>query len=636
MTTKIGIQDYKGIKIDYSRESLLGDFAIATLKDRYFWDNEEYAQEAFARAAIFGATYGETTDYALAQRLYDYSSLLWFMFSTPILSNGGTSRGLPISCFLNYVPDSRFGLSNHYDENIWLASGGGGIGGYWGDVRSNGVDTSNGSKSTGSIPFMHVVDSQMLAFNQGVTRRGSYAAYMNISHPEIEEFINMRKTTGGDINRKCLNLHNGVNITDAFLEAVKCDDDWRLIDPKTNTAIKTVSARDLWWLLISTRAETGEPYIINIDRCNESLPDEQKALGLDIKQSNLCSEITLATSEDRTAVCCLSSVNLEYFDDWSVVDTFIPDLITMLDNVIQHFINHSLDSSWPNHNEYMRDKSLTYSQFKDICRKDRIGYSKAAYSAYRERSLGLGAMGFHSYLQKNNIAFESMYAASFNHKSFSLIKDRAAAASRSLAEERGEAPDMMGSGKRNAHLLAVAPNASSSIICGVTSPSIEPFRANTFTHKTLSGSFRVKNKYLDKVLKSAFPTKEARDKVWKDIAAHDGSVQHIEELSDDVKEVFKTAPEINQIWLIEHATNRQKYICQSQSVNLFFVPPKSTADQDTHNAYLQYVNDVHWAGAKNLKSMYYLRSDAARSAENVNIKIPRINLSDSECLSCEG
>jgi ribonucleoside-diphosphate reductase alpha chain len=482
---------------------------------------------------------------------------------------------------------------------------------------------------------MHVVDSQMLAFNQGITRRGSYAAYMDISHPEIEEFISMRKTTGGDINRKCLNLHNGVNINDAFLEAVKRDDDWRLIDPKTNTAIKTVSARDLWWQLISTRAETGEPYIVNIDRCNEYLPDEQKLLGLDIKQSNLCSEITLATNEERTAVCCLSSVNLEYFDDWSTVDTFIPDLITMLDNVIQHFINHAV-GEWPTNNEYMINKPLSFEEFQSCCDPVKIGYSKAAYSAYRERSLGLGAMGFHSYLQSKGIPFESMYATSFNHKSFSLIKDRASAASRILAEERGEAPDMLGSGRRNAHLMAVAPNASSSIICGVTSPSIEPFRANTFTHKTLSGSFRVKNKFLEKELKTVFPTKEEREKVWKDIAAHDGSVQHIEELSEEIREIFKTAPEINQIWIVEHAVNRQKYICQSQSVNLFFVPPKATADQETHNAYLQYVNDVHWAGAKNLKSMYYLRSDAARSAENVNIKIPRINLSEGECLSCEG
>jgi len=307
----------------------------------------------------------------------------------------------------------------------------------------------------------------------------------------------------------------------------------------------------------------------------------------------------------------------------------------MLDNVIQHFVNYAV-GEWPTQNEYMINKPLDFQQFQDCCNPKRIGYAKAAYSAYRERSLGLGAMGFHSYLQSKGIAFESMYAASFNHKSFSLIKDRAAAASRILAEERGEAPDMLGSGKRNAHLLAVAPNASSSIICGVTSPSIEPFRANTFTHKTLSGSFRVKNKFLEKELKAVFPTKEEREKVWKDIAAHDGSVQHIEELSEETREVFKTAPEINQIWIIEHATNRQKYICQSQSVNLFFVPPKSTADQETHNAYLQYVNDVHWAGAKNLKSMYYLRSDAARSAENVNVKIPRINLSDGECLSCEG
>jgi ribonucleoside-diphosphate reductase alpha chain len=308
----------------------------------------------------------------------------------------------------------------------------------------------------------------------------------------------------------------------------------------------------------------------------------------------------------------------------------------MLDNVLQHFIDYVVDGSFPNHNEYMKDKSLSFEQFKTCCRKDRSGYIKAAYSAYRERSLGLGAMGFHSYLQKNSISFEGMYAASFNHKSFSLIKDRAAAASRSLAVDRGEAPDMTGSGKRNAHLLAVAPNASSSIICGVTSPSIEPFRANTFTHKTLSGSFRVKNKYLDKVLNELITTKAEREKAWKNIAAHDGSVQQLDILSNEIKEVFKTAPELNQIWIIEHASSRQKYICQSQSVNLFFIPPKSTADQETHNEYLQYVNDVHWAGAKNLKSMYYLRSDAARGVENVNIKIPKINLEDEGCLSCEG
>jgi len=609
MTEKIGVQPYLGIHINYEKENLLNSFSKETITDRYLWEGETHAQQAFARAAIFGATYKGHTDFNLGQRLYEYASNLWFSFSTPILSNGGTSRGLPISCFLNYVPDSRDGLSAHYDENIWLASGGGGIGGYWGDIRSNGMDTANGSRSTGSIPFMHVVDSQMLAFNQGVTRRGSYAAYIDISHPEVEEFINMRKTTGGDLNRKCLNLHNAVNVTNEFLKAVENDDEWRLIDPKTNTAVKIVSARNLWFQLLQTRMETGEPYLVNIDNCNAALPEEQKKLGLEIKQSNLCSEITLPTNEERTAVCCLSSVNLEYFDEWSKEDNFISDLITMLDNVLQNFIDSV---------------------------GDKPGYYKAAYSATRERSVGLGAMGFHSYLQRNNIPFESMYAASFNNKAFTLIKDRAETATRKLAEERGEAPDMKGSGKRNAHLLAIAPNASSSIICGGTSPSIEPNRANVYTHKTLSGSFKVKNKYLDDILYELVPTKKKREEIWKDIAAHEGSVQHLDILPDDVKEVFKTAPEINQIWIIEHASMRQKYVCQSQSVNLFFKSPPIEADQELHNDFLQYLNDVHWSGIHKLKSLYYLRSDAARNTENVNIKIPKINLEEEECLSCEG
>ena len=627
MTSKLGVQEYLGIKINYDKEDLLDNFARETLKDRYFWQGETHAQEAFARAAVFGATYRGVTDFNLAQKLYDYASNLWFMFSTPILSNGGTSRGLPISCFLNYVPDSRHGLSSHYDENIWLASSGGGIGGYWGSVRSNGVDTANGSKSTGSIPFMHVVDSQMLAFNQGVTRRGSYAAYLDISHPEIEEFMAMRKTTGGDLNRKCLNLHNGVTINDDFLASVKEDSDWRLVDPKSNTAVKTVSARDLWFQLISLRAETGEPYIVNLDRCNEALPKEQKDLGLKIHQSNLCSEITLPTNEERTAVCCLSSVNLAEFDKWSEVDDFIPDLITMLDNILEHFISYIVDTS------NLGGYSANFKRFSKHVYEDKKGYTRSAYSAYRERSIGLGAMGFHSYLQSHNIPFESMYATSFNHRAFSHIKSKAEAATRFLAEERGEAPDISGSGKRNAHLLAVAPNASSSIICGGTSPSIEPVRANVFTHKTLSGSFKVQNKYLDDVLVELYPDNAKREKIWKDIAAHQGSVQHLD-LPDDVKEVFKTATEINQIWIVEHAHHRQDYICQSQSVNLFFIPPKATEPQEVHDEYLQYINDVHWAGANKLKSLYYLRSDAARSAENVNIKIPRINL--GECLSCEG
>ena len=627
MTVKVGQQDYLGITIDYAREDNLNTFSVETLKDRYLWQDETHAQEAFARASVYGATYQEYTDYDLAQRLYEYSSKGWFGFSTPILSNGGTSRGLPISCFLNYVPDSRGGLSAHYDENIWLASGGGGLGGYWGDVRSNGVSTANGSQSTGSIPFMHVVDSQMLAFNQGVTRRGSYAAYMDISHPEIEEFIAMRKTTGGDLNRKCLNLHNGVNISDAFLKRVKNDENWRLIDPKSKQAIKTVSARDLWWQLLHTRAETGEPYIVNMDRCNEALPEYQKELGLKIRQSNLCSEITLPTGEDRTAVCCLSSVNLEYFDEWKDHPMFIADLVTMLDNIIEHFIDNTIQTVG------ISEQCDSLQEFMYHVADDKKGFAKAAYSAYRERAIGLGAMGFHSYLQRNSIPFESMYASSFNNRAFKHIKEQASEESKFLGRVRGVAPDMAGSGMRNSHLLAIAPNASSSIICGGTSPSIEPTRANVFTHKTLTGSYKVQNKYLMELLESKGMNNE---KTWKAIAAAEGSVAELDGLTEDEKDVFKTAPELNQMWIIEHAYQRQKYVCQAQSVNLFFNPPPATAPQEIHDEYLEYVNSVHWTGANKLKSMYYLRSTAARNTENVNIKIPRINLEEGECLSCEG
>lgn len=622
------IDDYLGIQIDYSREENLNDFSLDTLKDRYFWKDETHAQQALARASVYCATYQGVVDYDLAQRLYNYSSSHWFSYSTPILSNAGTSRGLPISCFLNYVPDSRSGLSNHYDENIWLASGGGGLGGCWSGVRSNGVPTSNGSESTGSIPFMHIVDSQMLAFNQGVTRRGSYAAYMDISHPEIEEFVGMRKTTGGDLNRKCLNLHNAVTINDSFLDAVREDSLWRLIDPKSNEAVKIISARDLWWSLLHTRAETGEPYIVNLDRCNEALPEQQKELGLEIKQSNLCSEITLPTNEERTAVCCLSSVNLEYFDEWKDKELFISDLITMLDNVLEHFIGHAVGDT-----SKLKTNNMNFERFSSYVEESAKGFAKSAYSAYRERAVGLGALGFHSYLQRNGIPFEGMYASSFNNRAFSLIKERAVAASQALAESRGESPDMAGSGLRNSHLLAVAPNASSSIICGGASPSIEPIRANVFTHKTLTGSYQVRNKYLQSILQEKGLDNE---KTWKDIAADEGSVQNIEGLSEEEKEVFKTAPEINQLWVIEHAHHRQKYICQSQSVNLFFIPPKATEQQEVHDEYLEYVNSVHWVGARKLKSMYYLRSNAARNSENVNIKIPRINLEDVECLACEG
>jgi ribonucleoside-diphosphate reductase alpha chain len=393
---KIGTKPYLGIEIDYDKEKTFDKFSLDTLKDRYFWEGETHAQEAFARASVFGATYKGETDFELAQRLYNYSSSRWFMFSTPILSNGGTSRGLPISCFLNYVPDSRGGLSAHYDENIWLASSGGGIGGYWGDIRSNGISTTHGSRSTGSIPFIHVVDSQMLAFNQGTTRRGSYAAYMDISHPEIEEFINMRKESGGDINRKNLNIHNGINITNSFLEAVQNDEDWRLIDPKTNEAVKIVNARDLWWQIIHARAETGEPYMINIDACNDALPQKQKDLGLKIRQSNLCSEITLPTDEERTAVCCLSSVNLEHFDDWSKDDNFIQDLITMLDNVLQHYIDNAIDTT------QLGEYSANFKRFQKYVKEGKEGFTKSAYSAVSVSVLWVSMLIFNlgGYLSK--------------------------------------------------------------------------------------------------------------------------------------------------------------------------------------------------------------------------------------------
>ena len=625
-----GEQPYLGIIINYDKDKKLDKFSLDTLRDRYLWQEETSPQEAFARAAVFASTYKDETDYPMAQRLYNYVSDLWFMFSTPILSNGGTTRGLPISCFLNYVGDSIDELTDHFKENAKLASAGGGIGGYWGDVRSDGTATSSGSKSTGSIPFMKVVDSEMLAFNQGVTRRGSYAAYTDISHPEIEEFMVMRKESGGDVNRKCLNLHNGININNAFLKAVETDDDWRLIDPKTKEAVKIIKARELWSKILDARAETGEPYIINLDNCNDALPQGQKDLGLEVKQSNLCSEITLPTNEERTAVCCLSSVNLEYFDIWSKDKQFISDLIRMLDNVLEHFIENAVNM------DALGGYNANYERFKKHIKEGKEGFTKAAYSAYRERSVGLGAMGFHAYLQSNQITFEGIFATGFNYKAFKHIKSKAVEATKVLAEERGEAPDVHGSGLRNSHLLAIAPNASSSIICGGTSPSIEPYRANVYTHKTLSGSYKVKNKNLERLINKKVPETNKRKKLWQQISDNRGSIQNIRIFTKEEKELFKTADEINQVWVVEHAYKRQEFVCQSQSVNLFFILPDSAQDQEKHDEYLQYVSDVHWYGANKLKSLYYFRSDAAKAAENVNIKVPRIKLDEVDCIACEG
>ena len=587
--------------INYDRDKYLSEFSHKTLQDRYLIEGETSPQDAFARAAK-----AFSDDDAHAQRLYDYVSKLWFMFSTPILSNGGTSRGLPISCFLNYVEDSRQGLTGHYTENAFLSSVGGGVGGYWSHVRSVGSKTSNGSESTGVIPFMKVVDAEMLAFSQGVTRRGSYAAYLDISHPEVEEFLDVRKPTGGDVNRKSVNLHHGILVGDDFMGLIEgatreegFDDSWDLIDPHTNQVTKTVSAKTLWVKLIQNRVETGEPYIMFKDTVQAGLPQFQKDAGLNVHHSNLCSEITLPTSEDRTAVCCLSSVNLEEFDEWKHDDNFIPDLIRMLDNVISYFIENA-----PMH------------------------LVRAVYSASRERSLGLGAMGFHAYLQRHNLPFESASAKGANMKMFQHIKWRAKDATKKLAEERGECPDGVGYGVRNAHLLAVAPNASSSIICGNTSPSIEPYRANAFTQKTKSGSSLLKNEYLEHILQEL---DQDTDDVWKSIITNNGSVQHLDFLDEWSKDVFKTAVEIDQKWIIDMASDRQMDICQSQSLNIFF--PADVSKQELHAIHMM-------AWKRKVKTLYYLRSEAIKRAETVSDEALRQyifdSLDDEGCVACEG
>ena len=586
------------INIDYRKDKLLTEFSLKTLEDRYLVGDEVSPQEGFARAAQAFAD-----NEAHAQRLYDYASNLWFMFATPVLSNGGTQRGLPISCFLNYVEDSREGITDHYTENAYLSSFGGGIGGSWSDIRASGTRTSKGSESTGVIPFVKVVDAEMLAFSQGVTRRGSYAAYLHISHPEIQEFLDMRKPTGGDTNRKCLNLHHGVVIPDKFMEIIHratkepgFDDSWELIDPHTGEVKSVVSARTLWVKLLQNRMESGEPYLMFEDAVQADLPDFQQRKGLQVNHSNLCSEITLATNEERTAVCCLSSVNLEYYDDWKKVPAFIPDLIRMLDNVLESFIQNAPAQ-----------------------------LERAQFSAMRERSLGLGAMGFHAYLQKNGIPFESPIASAINYEVFESIKSQAQNTTEQLAVERGACPDDDSCSVRNAHLLAIAPNASSSIICGNTSPSIEPYRANAYTQKTKSGSYLQKNKFLIEVLEGY---NQNTENTWKSIVTNKGSVQHLSFLSEEEREVFKTAVEINQSWIIEHAAARQEFICQSQSVNLFFPP-------DVNKGELHNIHMLAWA--KNMKTLYYLRSEAISRADNVSNKIKReIIFEQSDCLSCEG
>ncbi len=596
------------IAIDPSRDENLTVFGKETLEDRYLLNDEKGSpQKLFARVACHYAD-----DSAHAQRIYDYISNLWFMPATPVLSNGGTQRGLPISCFLNEASDSLEGIVDLWNENVWLAARGGGIGSYWGNLRSIGEQVGHNGKTSGVVPFIRVMDSLTLAISQGSLRRGSAAVYLPIDHPEIEEFIEIRRPTGGDPNRKAQNLHHGVLVSDAFMRAVEADEDWTLVSPKDRSPIATVKARSLWIRLLTARIETGEPYIVYSDTVNSQVPEHQKLAGLTVKTSNLCSEITLPTGKDhldndRTAVCCLSSLNVEKFLEWKDHPTFIEDVMRFLDNVLTDFIENAPDS-----------------------------FAKAKYSAMRERSVGLGIMGLHSFLQDQMVPFESAVAKAWNKKMFKHIREQADAASQMLAEERGACADAAdyGINERFSNKMAIAPTASISIICGGASPGIEPIAANSFTHKTLSGSFTVRSKALKKLL--AEKGKDT-DEVWSSITSHEGSVQHLDFLSQDEKDVFKTAFEIDQRWVIDLAADRAPFICQSQSLNVFLAA-------DVHKRDLHQIHFQAWK--KGVKSLYYCRSKSLQRSESVAALVP-VTADDEadraaasrndyeECLACQ-
>lgn len=590
-----------GIEVDYSRDKLFDELGIKRLRESYMKPDEQSPQERFAYVSN---AFGSNPEHK--QRLYNYASKHWLSYATPILSFGRSERGLPISCFLPYLPDSSSGLVDTLSEVNWLSMLGGGVGIGFG-IRS--AD----DKSTGIMPHLKTYDASSLAYRQGSTRRGSYAAYLDISHPDIELFLEMRKPTG-DPNFRALNLHHGINIPDSFMQILErcmldkdADDSWPLIDPHNGEVKETVSARALWQKILELRMQTGEPYLHYIDTSNRKMPEFQKKLGLSIKQSNLCSEIILPTDKKRTAVCCLSSVNLEYYDEWKKDPLFLRDIAEMLDNVLQYFIDHAPS---PIH--------------------------RAKYSAQRERSIGVGALGFHAFLQRHNVPWESAQATGLNAKIFKHIRGKLDEANHELGRLRGEAPDAQGTGLRFSHLMAIAPNASSSIIMGNTSPSVEPYRANAYRQDTLSGSFLNKNKYLDKLLKSKIDDEQKLQEVWSSIIANDGSVQHLDVLDDWEKDVFKTAMEIDQRWIVDHAAHRQEYIDQAQSINLFFRP----------NCSIKYLHAVHFmAWKQGLKTLYYCRSEKIGKADKVAKRIERQVIEEIDmkalvegevCLACEG
>jgi ribonucleoside-diphosphate reductase alpha chain len=595
------MEDYLGIKINLKRDILFDELGIKRLKDSYMKEEETSPQHRFA---FVSKAFGTNKEHA--QRLYEYASKHWLSYSTPILSFGRSKKGMPISCFLNFIEDTAEGLVDNLSETNWLSMLGGGVGIGFG-IRSSD------DKSTGVMPHLKIYDASSLAYRQGRTRRGSYAAYLDISHPDIISFLEMRKPTG-DPNVRCLNLHHGVNIPDSFMQIIencmldtKANDDWELRDPHSGEVREIVSAKDLWQKIIELRMHTGEPYIHFIDTSNRQLPEFLKDKGLKVHQSNLCSEIILPTDKDRTAVCCLSSLNLEYYDDWKNDKLFLRDVAEMLDNVLTYFIDHAPDS-----------------------------IQRAKYSAMCERSIGIGALGFHAYLQKNGIAFESVVAKINNNKIFKHIRSGLDEANKILGRERGEAPDAVGTGQRFSHLMAIAPNASSSIIMGNTSPSVEPYRANAYRQDTLSGASLNKNRWLDKIIKEKAEDETHYNDIWSSIIANDGSVQHLDILDDIQKAVFKTSMEIDQRWVIDLAADRQNYIDQAQSLNLFFRPDSN----------VKYIHAVHFmAWKKGLKTLYYCRSEKIGKADKVAKKVEREIIKEidmtqiaqgNDCIACEG